>query len=345
MVAIINEVADMAKIVHYSEQKILQQDARCLDCGNLPLDVDHLDEHTKIALLTNRAIRNRAVRLNSLHITLNFPPSEHRLTDEVMTRIAHRYMDLLGFGQQPYLIYRHLDTAHPHLHLVSTPIRSDGTRIVMHRIGVRRSQPAQKQIEEEFNLLPSAPGSVDRVNSINRENNQYFSVKGYIEKQTELLINEPRITDFEQWNVVLGRLGIRAFKKEPSSPNTEKTGLSYALIDENGRSTSMGIPASKLSTQPKMANLLKIFEENRRAGLNHNPALTIFSDNAINDQEEQNDFGTFHKNLTINQNEFFDNLLAEDYPIARRNRAASQVSRTIDQSAEEIPTRSKKQRM
>lgn len=345
MVTIINEVADMAKIIHYSEQKVLQKDARCLDCGNLPLDVDHLDEHAKIALLANRATRNRAVRLNSLHITLNFPPSEHRLSDEVMTSIAHRYMGLLGFGQQPYLIYRHLDAAHPHMHLISTPIRSDGTRIGMHRIGVRRSRPAQRKIEEEFNLLSAAPESKDRMNAIKKENRSYFSVKSYIEEQTALFINEPRITDFEQWNIVLGRQGIRAFKKNPTSPSREKTGLSYALIDENGRSISMGIPASKLSTQPKMSNLLKIFEENRRAHLSHHHTQTVSPGNAMIRQEQQDDFSTFHKNQVINQLSLADTLLIEDYPISVRNRIAKQDSGAIDYSSNETARRSKKQRM
>lgn len=63
------------------------------------------------------------------------------------------YMEKIGFDKQPYLIYQHHDAGHPHLHLVTNNIQRDGKRIDLHLLGIRKSEPARKEIEELFGLV------------------------------------------------------------------------------------------------------------------------------------------------------------------------------------------------
>jgi hypothetical protein len=44
------------------------------------------------------------------------------LSKEKITEIAVEYMDKIGFGEQPYLVYQHFDSGHTHLHIVTTNI-------------------------------------------------------------------------------------------------------------------------------------------------------------------------------------------------------------------------------
>lgn len=313
----------MAKIIRYSERKISQQQARCLDCGNLPLDVDYLNEISKIALMKNRALLNRAVRLNSIHITLNFHPSEHRLNDARMSKIAHLYMHLLGFGEQPYIVYRHLDTAHPHMHLISTPIRSDGTRIRMHRIGTRRSQPAQRRIEKEFNLLSTSPEHTGKALTSKKQTAPHYSIKGHIEQHTEALINNHNLTNFDQWNALLFRQGIRAFRRQPNDPESETLGLSYALINEKGRSITTGIPASHLATQPTMSRLGELFEKNKRRAhhANHQQRVPSSQHEASRKQTESHiDPDSLQEALMADQNLPIYNTPDERHPRQKSTR-------------------------
>lgn len=55
--------------------------------------------------------------------------------------------------KQPNLIYQHHDAGHPHLHLVTNNIQRDGKRIDLHLLGIRKSEPAIKEIEELFELV------------------------------------------------------------------------------------------------------------------------------------------------------------------------------------------------
>ncbi|MFT3949948.1 MAG: relaxase/mobilization nuclease domain-containing protein [Agriterribacter sp.] len=66
---------------------------------------------------------------------LNFHPSEKdRLNKEFFIHLADEYMNKVGFGGQPYLVYQHKDAGHPHVHVLSTLIKGDGKRISTHFI-------------------------------------------------------------------------------------------------------------------------------------------------------------------------------------------------------------------
>ena len=62
-------------------------------------------------------------------------------------------MDKIEFGKQPYLVYRHNDDGHPHCHIVTNNIQRDGKRIDPHLLGIRKSEPARKEIEHIFRLV------------------------------------------------------------------------------------------------------------------------------------------------------------------------------------------------
>ena len=52
-----------------------------------------------------------------------------KLSKEKLKEIANEYMQKIGFGEQPYLLYQHHDAGHPHIHIVTTNIKADGKRI------------------------------------------------------------------------------------------------------------------------------------------------------------------------------------------------------------------------
>lgn len=64
------------------------------------------------------------------HTVLSFSADDtKRLTDEAMTKIAKEYLQQMGYGDTQYLIVRHLDREHPHLHICINRIGNDGITI------------------------------------------------------------------------------------------------------------------------------------------------------------------------------------------------------------------------
>jgi len=90
--------------------------------------------------------KNARAKTNCVHISLNFDVSE-KLNKNKLNEIAADYMDKIGFGDQPYLVYQHNDAAHPHLHIVTTNIREDGKRISIHNLGKNQSETQERKLK------------------------------------------------------------------------------------------------------------------------------------------------------------------------------------------------------
>ena len=62
------------------------------------------------------------------HCSLNPHPDE-KLSDEQLTQIANKYMEALGYGNQPYIVFKHNDIAREHIHRkLTTGLRNGGAR-------------------------------------------------------------------------------------------------------------------------------------------------------------------------------------------------------------------------
>jgi len=149
MVAVIKTGHSIHRILNYNENKVKEGVAACIAAENYPVDVEHLSFKFKLNLLVNQALLNENVTRNSVHISLNFDPSE-KLSGKQLQEISETYMEKIGFGKQPYLVYQHFDSGHPHIHIVSLKVRADGSRIDTQNIGRNQSETARKEIEKIF---------------------------------------------------------------------------------------------------------------------------------------------------------------------------------------------------
>jgi hypothetical protein len=154
MVAVIKSSASLSNVLHYNENKIKQDKAKLVHSQGFGKDTEVLGFTEKLRTFEKIQSLNERTKLKTVHISLNFHPSE-KLDNETLSIIAESYMQKIGFGSQPYLVYEHFDAGHPHLHIITTNIQRDGTRIKMQNIGRNESDKARKEIEKEFNLVPA----------------------------------------------------------------------------------------------------------------------------------------------------------------------------------------------
>lgn len=82
---------------------------------------------------------NRRTEKPVIHLSLN-PHPDDVLSDEQLEAIGREYMDKLGYGDQPYIIFRHDDNARPHIHIVSCALMNREESLGITRNGnVRRT--------------------------------------------------------------------------------------------------------------------------------------------------------------------------------------------------------------
>ena len=89
------------------------------------------------------------------HCSLNPHPDE-RLSDERLATLAEEYMQALGYGSQPYIVFKHHDIEREHIHIVSLRVNEQGEKI-NDRFEKRRSKRITDALEQKYGLIPSTP--------------------------------------------------------------------------------------------------------------------------------------------------------------------------------------------
>lgn len=266
MVAVINTGHSVRSIFNYNENKAKEGKAECIGEGNYPMDVLRMNPSMKLSRLLNQNALNGNVKRGSVHISLNFHPSENHPSEKLM-EIARSYMEKIGFAEQPYLVYQHHDAGHPHIHIVSVKVRSDGSRIDMQNIGKNQSEKARKEIEKDFGLvraqdaqkqalpvlkpLPVSAAQYGRMESKKAISNVLHSV-----------LPSYKYTSLAELNAVLQLYNIKADRGGENSRVFVSRGLLYRIADEKGKPVGVPIKASDFSMRPTLAFLERKFARN-----------------------------------------------------------------------------------
>ena len=142
--------------------------------GALAYNQTKVDQHQGEVILTNRMIEprdrnytvgvcmrsfepylavNQKTESPILHISLN-PDPKDVLTDNQLSDIAQEYMEKLGYGNQPFIVYKHEDIDRHHLHIVSVRVDENGKKLD-HNFEYRKSMEICRNIEQKYHLIPA----------------------------------------------------------------------------------------------------------------------------------------------------------------------------------------------
>jgi hypothetical protein len=274
MVAIIKTGNSIHNIFNYNENKVKQGVAECIGEGNYPVDANKMSINMKLNRLLKQVALNDNVKRNSVHISLNFDPSETSLSKEKLMNITNTYMEKIGFGQQPYLVYQHHDSGHPHIHIVSIKIRENGSRIDTQNIGRNQSEIARKEIEKTFGLVVAEGHGKNQKQefqpiSIGKLEYGKIETKKAIANVLALVINSYKYSSLPELNAVLQQYNVLADRGRENSKIFQSKGLVYRILDENGKSIGVPIKASDFYNKPTLKYLEEKFASNKTGQLSH----------------------------------------------------------------------------
>ncbi len=254
------------RALNYNEQKVQKDKAICIGEGNMLLPASCMNFYQKLDVFESRNQLNERAKTKTIHISLNFDPSENH-SPEKLNRIASEYMSCIGFGEQPYLIYQHHDAAHPHIHIVSTTIREDGSRINTHNIGREKSEPARKLIEEIFALVPAHKQEKNqeyelRAIEISKAEYGYSETRRSIANIVSEVVNNYNFISLPGYNAILKQYNIIADEGKEDGIIRRNKGLQYRILDAGGNKIGVPIKASALPGSPTIATLETKFTRN-----------------------------------------------------------------------------------
>lgn len=267
MVARITTPRSLSETLNYNEHKVRRGVADCIAENNFLLPVHAMNFYDKLNWFELRNMLNDRATTKTLHVSLNFAPTE-KFEVTTLSSIAAEYMERIGFGAQPYLVYKHKDAGHPHIHIVASTIREDGTRIDTHNIGRNQSESARKQIETKYGLIQAGkqqkapPPSI--TPAVHKLEYGQAELKRSISNVLMQVINLYNYTSLPELNAVLKQFGVVADRGKAGSFTHRKNGLLYRMLDRDGQPVGVPIKASTIAGKPTLKLLEQKFAANKK---------------------------------------------------------------------------------
>lgn len=260
-------VKSIGQIMRYNEQKVTGEKAELLLAENFIKDLSELSHNDKLERFNQRISLNGLSDFKAVHISINFSTGDEIMNDQ-MRQIARRYMEKIGFDVQPYLVYRHYDSGHPHLHIVTTNIRADGGQITISNSDVHNSIQLIKEFEIEYSLkkrkaIDPADEEKYEVRQAQRVVHGQHPLKRSISDVLNTVIDHYKYTNLVELNAILRLYNVKADRGKETSQVYQNRGLLYHAIDERGVQVGKSIKASDFLLKPTLANLEERFTLNQ----------------------------------------------------------------------------------
>ncbi|MBM7420195.1 MULTISPECIES: conjugal transfer protein MobB [Chryseobacterium] len=188
-------------------------------------------------------LANRNTEKHTLHISLNPDPKDD-VSDEKYKEMAQQYMTEMGYGNQPFIVFKHTDIDRSHIHIVSVCVDEDGKKISDQFERVR-SMKACRELERKHGLIQATGKKHQRNDKIFRPVNfQAGDVKSQIAAVVRHLPDYYKFQTLGEYNALLSLFNITTEKVEGEFMGRHWHGLLYFPLNEKGEKAGHPFKAS-----------------------------------------------------------------------------------------------------
>lgn len=145
MIAKIIKGKDFYGVLAYNDQKVGQGSAQIID-ANIGLGSTVENTNSFNAVRAFRPNLGKAV----LHASLNLPYNDN-LSDKEFAKLGCDYLKAMGFDDNQYIIYRHHDQKHQHIHIIANRVSYSG-KVVSDAKDLFRSKNILRKLEVDYKL-------------------------------------------------------------------------------------------------------------------------------------------------------------------------------------------------
>ena len=178
------------------------------------------------------------------HCSLNPHPDE-KLSNETLMQIAKEYMEALGYGKQPYIVFKHNDIAREHIHIVSLRVDGEGKKI-NDRFEKRRSKKITDALERKYNLIPSSKVSEKAVTETPKVDTTKGNIKEQVASALRTVLKHYRFCSLGELNAILSAYNLAVEEVKTEFRGKKYDGLVYVPTNDKGDKISTPIHASDI---------------------------------------------------------------------------------------------------
>ena len=272
MIAKISSTENLGGALGYNFKKVQHNEAAVLCVNELRKGFDGTFQMDKVLADMQKAIPEQCrTKKTVFHCSLNPHPDE-KLSDERLTQIAKEYMEALGYGNQPYIVFKHNDIAREHIHIVSLRVDFDGNKI-NDKFEGRRSKKITNALEKKYNLIPSSKVSERTTTETPKFNVVQGNIKEQVANTVHSAMKHYTFCSLGELNAILSKYNLAVEEVKIEYRGKRYDGLVYALTDDKGNKVSTPIHASDIGRGVGYATIQNKMQKSKEAVKSLIPAV------------------------------------------------------------------------
>ena len=245
MIAKISATENLGGALGYNFKKVDKEEASILLAQGLYQNKEERYTMAEVfadmeALIPKKCRTKKTV----FHCSLNPHPDE-KLSDEILAQLAKEYMEALGYGKQPYIVFKHNDIAREHIHIVSLRVDSRGQKI-NDKFEKRRSKKVTDALEKKYNLIPSSKVVEKAVTETPKIDTTQGNIKEQVASALRMVLKHYRFCSLGELNAILSKYNLVVEEVKTEFRGKKYDGLVYVPTNDKGGKISTPIHASDI---------------------------------------------------------------------------------------------------
>lgn len=244
MVAKISIANSLYGALTYNGEKINKEKGRLLDTNKIYNDCSgSVDIRRAYEDFMRWIPTSSRTERPMMHISLN-PHPDDRLSDTDFTRLAHDYMQMMGLGDMPYMIYKHEDIDRHHVHIVALRVGTDG-RCISDRNNFYKNKKVCRELEQRYGLKPAEREKISPDTPITKVDPN-GDIKRQVANTVKMVGMRYKFQSMGEYNAILELYNVRCDTADGRVNGREYHGLVYFATDDNGNTIATPLKASRL---------------------------------------------------------------------------------------------------
>jgi len=242
-------------------------------------------------------LANRKTEKPVLHISIN-PDPKDSLTDEQLSSVAQQYMDKMGYGNQPFIVYKHEDIDRRHIHIVSLRVDETGKKLD-HNFERKRSMDICRGLEREYGLVAADKKQRQEGTPLKAVRYGDGDIKHQIAGVIRPIADNYHFQSLKQYNALLSFYNVNVEEVRGEVKGKPYKGLVYSALNDKKEKAGHPFQASLFGKFVGMNALEKRMEKS--VGIIKNKGLKERSRRVIaSAMKSHPDRSSFEKELAKN---------------------------------------------
>ena len=169
----------------------------------------------------------------------------------------------MGYGNQPYIVFKHKDISREHLHIVSLRVDEQGRKINdSHEYD--RSMSVLRGLERKYDLHPSIKGEelTDKV-ELHRVNYREGNVKQQISSVVRLCLRNYKCSSYGELRTLLERFNVSVEERTGIVDGRNYAGMIYGALTDDGYGIGTPFKSSKIRKDVGYDTLQKYYGKSK----------------------------------------------------------------------------------